>query len=72
MLKAKAGEFFADVSRGQVTLLVWLIETKIHGIRFDGIGEAPEGALINARDHRPEAVRAQSENERPADWQRSM
>jgi hypothetical protein len=38
----------------------------------DGIGEAAERVGIKADDHRPEAVRAQSENERPDDWHRSM
>ena len=72
MLKAKAGKILADVSRGQILPLIWLLKNKTHWIRIDGIREAAEGVGIKAGDHRPEAVRAQSEKERPADWQRSM
>jgi hypothetical protein len=41
-------------------------------IFVDGIRQAAVTVQIKAGHHRPEAVRAQSEKERPADWQRSM
>ena len=72
MLKAKAGEFFANLLWGKVAIVIWLIETKIHEIRFDGIRQTAERVGIKARHQRPEAVRAQSENERPDDWHRSI